>query len=89
VAYVWDHAKRDSNLVKHGLDFMDGIMLFDGRPIFTYASPRNDEDRFVTVGLVNGLMVALIWLRRDAEIRVISLRRARNGEKADYGRWNS
>jgi hypothetical protein len=30
--------------------------LFDGRPIMTIPSPRPAEERFITVGMVNGLM---------------------------------
>lgn len=83
--YTWDHTKREANLAKHGLDLVRGMDVLDGRPVFTYASPRDDEIRFVSVGILDGVWVALVWLPRDNQIRLISLRRARDAEKRQYG----
>jgi uncharacterized DUF497 family protein len=82
--FTWDADKRESNLAKHGLDLLDARQLFDGRPLLTYPSPRDDEARFVSVGLLNERMVAVVWLEREDGIRLISLRRARDGEKRTY-----
>jgi len=84
--YIWDHDKRLSNVAKHGLDLARGIELFDGRPVLTFPSPRGEEARMVTVANLDGRMVALVWLRRGAEIRLISLRRARNAETGQFSR---
>lgn len=84
VRFSWDASKRESNLEKHGLDLLQGSDLFDGRPLVTYASARGDEARFVSVGLLRDQLVALVWLERDGGIRLISLRRARDGEKRAY-----
>ena len=82
--FEWDEAKREANLAKHGLDLLRGADLFDGRPVYTYPSPRGDEPRSVTVGLVAGQLLALVWTRRGEAVRLISLRRARGGEKDAY-----
>jgi uncharacterized protein len=50
--FEWDEKKRELNLAKHGLDLIGATALFDGRPVFSYPSPRDDELRFVTVGVV-------------------------------------
>ena len=83
--FTWDGTKREANIAKHGLDLVRGMDVLDGRPVFTYASPRGDEARFVSVSILDGLWVALIWLQRDGQIRLISLRRARDAEKRQYG----
>jgi uncharacterized protein len=62
----------------------DAQALFDGRPTYTHPSPRSGEHRFVTIGLLNDEFVALIWTERGAFTRLISLRRARDGEKTKY-----
>jgi len=80
----WDENKRVANLKKHGLDLIDAEQLFDGRQVYTYPSPRKDETRFVTVGFVHDVLVAAVWMERDKTIRLISLRRARDGEKRTY-----
>ena len=82
--FVWDEAKRAVNLAKHGLDLADGGHLFDGRPVFRYDSPRGAELRHVWVGFLGGRLVALVWTRRGGAARLISLRRARDGEGRNY-----
>jgi uncharacterized DUF497 family protein len=82
--FTWDEGKRASNLAKHRLDLLQARQLFDGRPVFTYPSPRGDEARFVSVGLLDGRMAAVVWLEREDGIRLISLRRARDGEQRTY-----
>jgi len=85
VRFAWDEDKRTANLQKHGLDFVLAERLFDGRPLFTYQSVRNDEVRYVSVGLIDhGRVAALVWTGREDVVRVISLRRARDGEKRAY-----
>lgn len=81
---TWDEAKRESNLAKHKLDLLDASQLFDGRPVVSYPSPRGDEARQVSVGLLDERMVAVVWMEREGGIRLISLRRARDGEKRAY-----
>ena len=82
--FEWDETKRAANLRKHGLDLIAGTVLFDGRPIYVYPSPRLEEQRFVTIGLLNDEFVALVWTERGPANRLISLRRARNAEKGAY-----
>ena len=48
--FEWEETKRQRNIRDHKVDFVDAAQLFDGRPTFTYYSPRNDEDRWGTVG---------------------------------------
>ena len=82
--FEWDETKRAANLLKHGLDLMDGGQLFDGRPVYTYPTPRHEEMRFVTVGVLDDQHVAVVWTERPPAVRLISLRRARNAEKRAY-----
>jgi uncharacterized DUF497 family protein len=82
--FEWDEHKRAANLAKHGLDLVDGQALFDGRPHYTYSSPRSGEQRRVSIALLADEFVALVWTERSAATRLISLRRARNGEKRAY-----
>ena len=84
LVFEWDPNKRDANIAKHGLDLARGAAMFDGRAAYTYPSRRADEPRQVTVGLMEDVMVAVVWVRRAAAIRLISLRRARDAEKAEY-----
>ncbi len=82
--FEWDENKREANIAKHGLDLMTGACLFDGRRVYSYPSPRGEENRYVTVGLLAEELVAVVWTARETGIRLISLRRARDAEKRIY-----
>jgi len=58
--FTWDENKRRSNLVKHGFDFIDAEIVFEGAT-FTYEDDRFAywEQRFVTLGLLDGIVVAI------------------------------
>jgi uncharacterized DUF497 family protein len=58
--------------------------LFDGRPVVTFPSPRLGEERWVTVGRVEGKAFAVVWTLRGGNVRIISARRARDGEERAY-----
>jgi uncharacterized DUF497 family protein len=82
--FEWDEAKRRSNIEKHGIDFLRVRQLFDGRPVFSQPSPRDGENRFVTIGSIGGAIIAAIWVERDGVTRLISARKARDEEKRKY-----
>jgi hypothetical protein len=78
--FEWDDAKRRANLNKHGIDFIDAQVIFASEQTYSYPSPKNDEDRWVTVGVVKGRMIAVIWTERSEAVRIMSARRARDEE---------
>ncbi len=80
----WFEAKRLVTLKERGLDFRDARHLFDGRPLYSYPSPRDGEARYVSVGSLEGRIVAAVWVERDSARRIISMRRARHAEERAY-----
>jgi uncharacterized DUF497 family protein len=82
--FEWFEDKRLWTLSDRGLDFRDSHHLFDGRPIYTIPSPRLGEDRFISVGLLNERLIAVVWMERDRARRIISMRRARHAEERVY-----
>lgn len=81
--FDWDQRKCDSNLAKHGIDFDDAVEIFYG-PIVLRRSNRNNEDRWIAVGLSEDRLIAVVFTRRSGFIRIISARRARKNEERDY-----
>ena len=53
----------------------------------TVEDDRQDygEDRFITIGFLDGIMVVLVWTPRSGAYRIISMRRANERERAHYG----
>ena len=81
----FDPAKRESNLAKHGLDLADAREVIEG-PCIELVDDREDygEERWVSVGLLRGMVVVCVWAERGDETRVISLRKADKDEQEEY-----
>ena len=79
--FTWDGRKRRDNLKRHGLDFMDARRVFDG-PTFTFEDDRfrYDEERFVSLGLLDGIPVSIVHTESSDRIHVISFRKATKRE---------
>ena len=83
--FIWDEAKRKSNVAKRGLDFADAHRVFDGvvalQPDrrFTY-----DEVRMIAVGMLDDFVVIVVHVEADETIRIISMRRANRDETNYY-----
>lgn len=85
--YTWDEAKRQSNLRKHGLDFADAEKVFNG-PLVLFEDNRVDygEQRMIGIGLLDFLVVLVVHVEADDEIRIISMRKADSDETDLYYR---
>jgi hypothetical protein len=81
----WDQRKRLANLKKHGFDFADADRIFDG-VTFTYEDDRISyaEQRFVTLGSLDGTLVSIVHTEQADHIRVISMRKATKHEREIY-----
>lgn len=85
-AFEWDENKRRSNVAKHGIDFDDAKEVFHDPAAYTFTSPnRTSEPRYVTVGSMRGILIAVISTLRGRAIRIISARPARRNERRIYG----
>ena len=82
--FEWDAAKQRRVLRERGLDFAEAAVFFDGRPLLTVPSSRGGEDRWLSIGELQGRMIAVVWLWRDHAIRIVTMRRARHAEAERY-----
>ena len=83
--FEWDEAKRESNILKHGIDFIDVEKVFEGQTV-TILDDRFDyeEERFITLGLLDGRVVVLVHIEAEDVIRIISARKATKNEEISY-----
>jgi uncharacterized protein len=83
--FEWGETKRRANIKKHGIDFADLGPLFEGMTL-TVMDDRFDygEQCFVTLGLLNGLVLAVAHTETDEVIRFISARKATKYEEKHY-----
>ncbi len=85
MAFEWDDTKRKSNIKKHGIDFINAPVIFDGYTL-TIEDNRYDygEERFITFGILEGRVVIVVHTENDDLIRIISIRRATRYEEKAY-----
>ncbi len=83
--FDWDEAKRQSNLHKHRLDFLDAKTVLAGAT-FTFADERfgYDEDRYITLGMLREGVVVIAHTERAEMVRIISMRKATKNEQKIY-----
>jgi len=83
--FEWDEKKRRANLAKHGIDFADLVPLFNGLTI-SVLDDRYDycEFRFITVGMLNGVVITVAHTETTEVIRIISARKSTRYEEESY-----
>jgi uncharacterized protein len=79
--FEWDEEKRLANINNHGIDFIDVLEVFDG-DIVTIEDDLYGygEQCFVTFGLLQGRVVAVVHTDRGKFVRIISIRKATKNE---------
>ena len=84
VDFSWDPKKARANLKKHGINFVTAQALWSDPDRLEITARSLDEPRIQVIGRIGNLVwSAFITMRRD-RMRIISVRRARDEEKAAY-----
>lgn len=83
--FEWDEDKRQINAQKHFIDFADAVDIFQG-DVVTVEDDRFDygEQRFITLGLLKGRVIAVTHTERGDITRLISARKATKYEETTY-----
>lgn len=81
----WDEAKREQNLNKHKVDFLDAALIFEGA-VAIHKDVRFDygEVRFIAIGCADGQLFVVVYTKRGGARRLIS---ARFGGRRDHARY--
>ena len=83
--FEWDERKRESNLNKHGLDFVRAVKMFSN-PILERRDDREDygEDRWIAIGRWQTSYMVVVYTWRGAHRRITSAWKAGKNEQAAY-----
>jgi uncharacterized DUF497 family protein len=84
--FEYDESKSQSNLVKHGIDFVKAQELWNDLDLLEIPSKIQGETRFVIIGKINSKHWSGVITYRGQNIRIISVRRSRIQEVALYER---
>ena len=85
----WDEAKRASNLLKHGLDFLDVVLVLDSPYRLDVETVRRGEARTQSFAYVFDVLTVLtvVHSTRGGVLRIISFRPASEEERDAYHDW--
>ena len=78
--FEFDSKKSDTNKLKHGIDFIEAQELWNDMDLLEIPAKTADEPRFLVIGQIGEKYWTGIITYRNDNIRIISVRRARNEE---------
>ena len=82
--FEYDLGKSATNKAKHGIDFEEAQALWSDPRLLEAPARTEDEPRFLVIGRHRGRHWSAVCVRRGNNIRIISVRRARNQEVERY-----
>ena len=83
-SFEFDAAKSESNRTKHGIDFVKAQGLWNDPMLLEIPAKTDDEPRYLVIGSIDGTHWSAVITYRLANVRLISVRRARTEEVALY-----
>jgi uncharacterized DUF497 family protein len=81
VEFEWDENKNRANIEKHGIDFRDAKRIWDQTPVEISRRTRGGEERILVKGELDGRLIAVVYTKRGANIRLISARKSNRKER--------
>jgi hypothetical protein len=82
--FEFDPTKSEANRSKHGIDFVEAQALWDDPDRLEIPARTADEPRCQVIGRIGEVTWSAFVTYREARVRLISVRRARDEEKAAY-----
>ncbi len=80
IRFEFDENKSRSNFEKHGIDFYTAQGLWNDSDLIEIPANISDEPRYLVIGMLNGKHWSGVITYREANIRIISVRRSRKAE---------
>ncbi len=84
IDFEYDEQKSQSNLDKHGIDFVTAQELWNDPYLIEIPAKTTDEPRFLVIGRITRKYWSAVVTPRNDNIRIISVRRSRTEEIAIY-----
>jgi len=84
INFEYDEQKSQSNLDKHGIDFVAAQKLWNDPYLIEIPAKTTDEPRFLVIGSISKKYWSAVVTPRNDNIRIISVLRSRTEEIAIY-----
>lgn len=84
--YTSNPVKKTANLKKHGFNLDDAQIVIENGQTVTFEDRRFDygEIRYITLGMLNDVVVIITTTETEKTIHVISMRKADKNEQKIY-----
>lgn len=82
---TFDPNKNHANLLKHGVALAEAAQI-EWETALEWLDDRNDygEDRYIALGAIGNRLYCVVFVEREGNRRIISLRKANAREVAKY-----
>jgi uncharacterized DUF497 family protein len=84
MGFEYDPAKSIENKRKHGIDFEEAQMLWADPELIEIPARTTDELRWLLIGRIGEKHWSAVITQRGADVRLVSVRRARDEEVSIY-----
>ena len=89
ISFEWNEDKNTKNKKKHGISFEEAQTVFVDENALLLHDPDHsqEEDRFILLGLSSNLRILVVshcYRKKDAVVRIISVRKATRFEQKQY-----
>jgi uncharacterized DUF497 family protein len=82
--FEFDKKKSLNNAEKHEIDFQAAQFLWSDPRRLVIKARSETEPRYALIALLGGQLWTAVYTLREERIRIISVRRSRDGEKKGY-----
>lgn len=82
--FEFDPTKSESNKLKHGIDFVQAQELWEDANRVVIEARTIDEKRYLLIAEYKQSLWSAIFTLRSGIVRIISVRKSRENEKAIY-----
>lgn len=82
--FEFDPEKSEANKAKHGIDFVEGQVLWEDPDRLQLPARIQGEPRLMLIGRIAERHWSAIFTIRDDRTRIISIRRSRTKEVEQY-----
>ena len=83
-SFEFDTTKSESKRTKHSIDFVEAQSLWGDPMLLEIPVKTVDEPRYLVIGFIGGKHWSAVVIYKGANIRLISVRRARTEEVVLY-----
>ena len=85
--FEFDEKKSKANKIKHGIDFKSAVRLWNDQYRLEVPARYINEERYMLIAILDSVCWSAIFTKRKENIRIISVRKSRENEKAIYNKF--